>query len=68
MLSMALNYGYFNGKKKLDGSNKKKVKNKDLWIELDSLTKNLKIQWNWVKGHSGDPIMKKSINLPEMKL
>ena len=35
-------------------SNKKKVKNKDLWILLDSLTKNLKIKWNWVKGHSGD--------------
>ena len=35
-------------------SNKKKVKNKDLWILLDNLTKNLKIKWNWVKGHSGD--------------
>ncbi len=35
-------------------SNKKKVKNKDLWILLDDLTKNLEIKWNWVKGHSGD--------------
>ncbi len=36
------------------GSNKKKVKNKDLWILLDDLTKNHEIKWNWVKGHSGD--------------
>ena len=36
------------------GSNKKKVKNKDLWILLDDLTKNHQIKWNWVKGHSGD--------------
>ena len=35
------------------GSNKKKVKNKDLWILLDDLTQNFRIKWNWVKGHSG---------------
>jgi len=34
-------------------SNKKAVKNKDLWVELDSLTSQLKINWMWVKGHSG---------------
>tara|TARA_B100000795_G_scaffold51849_1_gene33976 strand:- start:1125 stop:1562 length:438 start_codon:yes stop_codon:yes gene_type:complete len=34
-------------------SNKKAVKNKDLWIELDNLTSQLKINWMWVKGHSG---------------
>ena len=33
-------------------SNKKPVKNKDLWIKLDSLCKDNKITWKWVKGHS----------------
>lgn len=28
------------------------VKNKDLWQKLVQLTKNRKIKWNWVKGHS----------------
>ncbi|MBH37191.1 MAG: ribonuclease HI [Gammaproteobacteria bacterium] len=36
-------------------SSKKPVANKELWIELDKLTLNKKITWNWVKGHSGDP-------------
>lgn len=36
-------------------SNKQDVKNKDLWIELHSLTKWIKnINWNWVKAHSVD--------------
>ena len=41
-------------KSKWIGSNKKEVKNKDLWIELDTLIQDFNIQWNWVKGHSGD--------------
>jgi len=36
-------------------SNKKEVKNKDLWVQLDNLTSQLKINWIWVKGHSGHP-------------
>jgi ribonuclease HI len=35
-------------------SQKKDVKNKDLWQELDMLTKKYDIQWEWVKGHSGN--------------
>ena len=35
-------------------SNKKKVKNKDLWIILDDLSERVNITWKWVKGHSGD--------------
>ena len=35
-------------------SNKKDVKNKDLWIELDILSQKHNITWNWVKGHSGN--------------
>lgn len=36
-------------------SNKKEVKNRDLWIELDILNEKLNINWIWVKGHSGHP-------------
>jgi len=35
-------------------SDKKPVKNKDLWIELDALADELSVSWNWVKGHAGD--------------
>ena len=34
---------------------KKEVKNKELWIELDSLVQIHSITWDWVKGHSGHP-------------
>ena len=37
------------------GSNKKSVKNIGLWKELDELRHEHTIEWNWVKGHSGDP-------------
>ena len=36
-------------------SNKKEVKNKDLWVQLDSLVTKLQINWIWIKGHSGHP-------------
>ena len=34
---------------------KKPVKNKDLWKELDDLVKNHSVDWEWVRGHSGNP-------------
>lgn len=34
---------------------KKPIKNQDLWQELDALAANHKINWHWVKGHSGHP-------------
>ena len=34
---------------------RKSVKNKELWIELESLIQAHKINWIWVKGHSGHP-------------
>ena len=34
---------------------KKSVKNKELWIELDKLIQGKKLNWIWVKGHSGHP-------------
>jgi ribonuclease HI len=33
---------------------KKPVKNEDLWRRLDSAIEKHKIDWVWVKGHSGD--------------
>ena len=33
---------------------KKKVKNKDLWVELDQLISARMINWKWVKGHAGN--------------
>jgi ribonuclease HI len=31
------------------------VKNRDLWERLHAATLQHKIEWRWVKGHSGDP-------------
>ena len=33
-------------------SNKKPVKNKDLWMKLDKLCEANNVTWKWVKGHS----------------
>ena len=35
-------------------ANKKKVKNVELWIKLNTLSNFHDIKWQWVKGHSGD--------------
>ena len=37
-------------------SNKQQVKNKELWIELDILSNEFEISWNWVKSHSTDKL------------
>jgi ribonuclease HI len=34
-------------------ASKDPVKNKELWIELDTLRNNFEINWIWVKGHAG---------------
>ena len=34
---------------------KKPVANRDLWIEISDLNEKMTVQWNWVKGHAGDP-------------
>ena len=34
-------------------SNKKPVKNKDLWMQLDALVSQHSIDWQWVRGHTG---------------
>ena len=35
-------------------SDKKPVKNQDLWMELDSLAEEFSIAWEWVRGHAGN--------------
>lgn len=35
-------------------SNKKPVKNQDLWMLLDEAITRHEIQWKWVKGHDGN--------------
>ena len=37
-------------------ADKKKVKNKDLWTELDKLSNDFDIEWIWVKAHSTDAL------------
>lgn len=44
---------------KLNGwraSGGKAVKNKELWLALDALCEGRPVFWQWVKGHSGDPL------------
>ena len=36
-------------------TDKKPVKNVDLWRELDALAAKHSIEWHWVKGHAGHP-------------
>ena len=35
-------------------ANKKPVKNKDLWVTLNTLSKQQVIDWKWVKAHAGN--------------
>lgn len=42
-------------KKDWKTSNKKPVKNVDLWQQLDHEVSRHEISWHWVKGHSGHP-------------
>ena len=37
-------------------TNKQPVKNKELWTELDLMTSEFEIKWNWIKGHSIDKL------------
>ena len=37
-------------------ADKKNVKNIDLWKRLKELVKSNQVEWNWVKGHSEDPM------------
>jgi len=37
-------------------TDKKNVKNIDLWKRLKDLTKSNQIEWSWIKGHSDNPM------------
>ena len=37
-------------------TDKKNVKNVDLWKKLKELAKSNLIEWRWIKGHSDDPM------------
>jgi len=36
-------------------SQRKPVKNAELWKALDDITQQHDVKWHWVKGHAGDP-------------
>ena len=42
-------------KKSWKTANKKPVKNKECWLQLDVEVQRHQIEWKWVKGHSGHP-------------
>jgi ribonuclease HI len=41
-------------------ASKKPVKNKELWLELDSEIARHSINWKWIKGHTGDTYNEKA--------
>ena len=44
-------------------SQKKPVKNEDLWRHLDELRNGHNISWHWVKGHAGHPLNERADEL-----
>jgi ribonuclease HI len=42
-------------KREWQTTDKKPVKNADLWQRLDKETQRHNVEWHWVKGHSGHP-------------
>ena len=36
-------------------SDRKPVKNADLWQQLDAVTRQHRLEWVWVRGHTGHP-------------
>ena len=41
-------------------ASKKPVKNKELWVELDSQIAKHNISWKWIKGHAGNRFNEKA--------
>ncbi len=44
-------------------SDKKPVKNEDLWRRLDDAASRHDIDWLWVRGHAGDPLNERADEL-----
>lgn len=36
-------------------ASRKPVSNQDLWQQLDSISNEHDVRWNWIKGHAGHP-------------
>ena len=49
-------------------ANKKPVKNKELWIELDKLNSQLNVTYKWVKGHAGIDLNERCDTLVNMEM
>ncbi len=47
-------------------SDKKPVKNEDLWRALDTARQRHTIVWHWVKGHAGHPENERADELARM--
>ena len=47
-------------------SKKEPVKNKELWVELDSLISAHKVTYKWVKGHASDTLNNRADELANM--
>ncbi|MCL2017460.1 MAG: ribonuclease HI [Alphaproteobacteria bacterium] len=47
-------------------ADKKPVKNQDLWQALDERASKFKINWVWVRGHSGEPMNERVDELARM--
>ncbi len=45
-----------------------KVKNIELWQELDTLASTHKVTWNWVKAHNGDPLNERADELANIAI
>ena len=44
-------------------SDRKPVKNDDLWQELERLSENHRVEWRWVRGHAGHDLNERADEL-----
>lgn len=49
-------------------SNRKPVKNMDLWVRLDEAQSRHEVHWCWVRGHSGHPENEKADELANLAM
>ena len=49
-------------------ANKKKVKNKELWISLEKECDRHQIEWKWIKGHSGHTLNERADELANLAI
>lgn len=49
-------------------ASKKPVKNVDYWKNLEAVLATHKVEWQWVKGHSGDPENERADELARMAI